>query len=159
CYQGPKIENGYTTSTVESISSSETAKLIFDHIICKHGVPQTIVLDRGPQFKSHFWKHLLELLGSKSLLSSAYHPEADGQSERMNQELEADLRCFPSYNQDNWSALLPQAEFAHNNSYHTTIGMSPIMANTGHDAEIEFLSTTNETPASLSLKQPVSKNE
>ncbi|TPX33158.1 hypothetical protein SeLEV6574_g08402 [Synchytrium endobioticum] len=139
--------------TIEAISSLETAQLVFDKVICKHGVPQSIVSDRGPQFKAHFWRHLLEILGSKALLSSAYHPETDGQSERMNQELETYLRCFTSYNQDNWPKLLPTAEFAHNNTYHTSIGMSPLQATTGQDASIEFLGSNTETPSSSTVPE------
>ncbi|TPX40630.1 hypothetical protein SeLEV6574_g06520 [Synchytrium endobioticum] len=137
--------------TTEAVSSERTAMLVFKHVICKHGVPKSIVSDRGAQFKSHFWKYLLEILGSRASLSSAYHPESDGQTERMNQELEAYLRCVISYNQDDWSELLPQAEFGQNNSFHSSIGMSPFYAVTGQDAEIEILGTTeNDIRTSMS---------
>ncbi|TPX47206.1 hypothetical protein SeLEV6574_g02779 [Synchytrium endobioticum] len=119
----------------EAITAEATARLICNRIICQHGVPQSITTDRGPQFKSRFWKALLNLLGSKSSLSTAYHLQTDGQSERVNQELEAYLRCFTSYNQDDWADLLPQAEFAHNKSVHSSTGMSPFFATTGQDAE------------------------
>ncbi|TPX29973.1 hypothetical protein SeLEV6574_g08663, partial [Synchytrium endobioticum] len=67
-------------------------------------------------------------------MSTAYHPETDGQTERTNQTLETYLRCFTSFDQDDWFKWLPQAEFAYNNSCHESIGMSPFMANTGQDA-------------------------
>lgn len=123
----------------ETITAEGTAKLVFNHIVCQHGMPQSIVSDRGPQFKSHFWKELWKLLGSKVNLSTAYHPQTDGQSERVNQTLEQYIRCFTSYNQDDWSELLPMAELAYNNSYNESIGMSPYYAVTGQDAELEHL--------------------
>ncbi|TPX30657.1 hypothetical protein SeLEV6574_g08597, partial [Synchytrium endobioticum] len=125
--------------TNESITAAETAKLVFNHVVCKHGVPKTIITDRGPQFKSHLWKELLRILGSKASLSTSYHPQTDGQSERTNQEIEQYLRTFSSYNQNNWASLLPQAEFCHNNSIHRAIGMSPFFAVTGQDAIIGTL--------------------
>jgi hypothetical protein len=123
--------------TIEAITAESTAKLVFNHVVCKHGLPQSIVSDRGPQFKSKFWKALWKLLGCSINLSTAYHPETDGQSERTNQTLEQYLRCFTSYNQDDWSDLLPMAELAYNNSHHDSIGMSPFFAVTGQNAEIE----------------------
>lgn len=123
----------------ETITAEGTAMLVFNHVICKHGLPQTVISDRGPQFRSRFWKKLLELLGSKASLSTAYHPQTDGQSERVNQTLEQYLRCFTSYEQDDWSQLLPLAELVYNNSFNESIGMSPLYAATGQDAEIEVL--------------------
>ena len=132
--------------TTEAITAEKTAKLVFNHIVCKHGLPQSIVSDRGPQFKSKFWKELWRLLGCKVNLSTAYHPETDGQSERVNQTLEQYLRCFTSYNQDDWTDLLPMAELAYNNSYHDSIGMSPLFAVTGQNAEIEPVEHASATP-------------
>ncbi len=141
----------------ETITAEGTAKLVFDHVVCKHGMPQSIVSDRGPQFKSHFWKKLWNLLGSKVNLSTAYHPQTDGQSERVNQTLEQYLRCFTSYNQDDWSSLLPMAELAYNNSYSESIGMSPLYAVTGQDANLEHLgdisNTTTNPPEAGRVKQ------
>lgn len=125
----------------ERITAEGTAMLLFQHVISKHGLPQSIVSDRGPQFRSRFWKKLLELLGCKASLSTAYHPQTDGQSERVNQTLEQYLRIFTSYEQDDWSELLPLAELVYNNSYNESIGMSPLYAATGQDAEVEFLDT------------------
>jgi len=123
----------------ESITAEGTAKLVFNNIVCKHGVPQSIVSDRGPQFKSLFWKKLWELLGTKVNLSTAYHPQTDGQSERVNQTLEQYLRCFAAYEQNDWSDLLPSAELAYNNSINESIGMSPFYAVTGQNANLEYL--------------------
>jgi transposase InsO family protein len=123
----------------ETITAEGTARLVFEHIVCKHGVPQSIVSDRGPQFKSKFWKKLWALLGTKVNLSTAYHPQTDGQSERVNQTLEQYLRCFTSDEQDDWSTLLPTAELAYNNSINESIGMSPFYAVTGQNVNLEYL--------------------
>ncbi|TPX36791.1 hypothetical protein SeLEV6574_g08003 [Synchytrium endobioticum] len=139
------------TPTHESITAEETAHLLWDKVVCRYGVPSSLVSDRGPQFRSKLWKGLHERLGTKVNLSSAYHPQTDGQSERLNQELEAYLRCFSSFEQDNWAPLLPQAEFVHNNSFHSTIGMSPFCAMYGHDAEIGLLEKSN---VSITIQSP-----
>ncbi|TPX32104.1 hypothetical protein SeMB42_g07648 [Synchytrium endobioticum] len=139
--------------TTEKISAEQMAKLIFSHIICNHGVPESIVSDRGPQFKSKLWKVLFELLGTKTLLSSAYHPQTDGQSERTNQTLEAYLRCFSSYNQTNWASLLPQAQFAYNNTFHQSIGMSPFYAVTGQNASLGKLGDTAPTSSKIDVPE------
>jgi len=86
------------------------------HIFSKHGTPTNIVLDRGKHFISHFWKSLCWLLDIKVNLSTAFHPETDGQTERVNQILEQYLRIFTNYQQDNWVPQLPIAEFAYNNT-------------------------------------------
>ncbi|TPX43284.1 hypothetical protein SeMB42_g04788 [Synchytrium endobioticum] len=149
--------------TTESITAEQTARLVFDRIVCQHGVPRTILSDRGPQFRSHFWKAFLQLIGSKAVLTTAYHPEGDGQSERVNQMVESYLRLYSTYDQDKWVTVLPQAEFAYNNSHHTSIGMSPFMANFGYDLGLEFLekgvelNPTWEVPSAKSLKDHFAK--
>ena len=76
------------------------ARLFITHAWKLHGLPNTVVSDRGPQFISDFWKHLNKRLKINSLLSTAYHPETDGQTERMNAVLEQYLRAYVSYQQD-----------------------------------------------------------
>jgi transposase InsO family protein len=119
------------TPCSKSITTKETAQLILDGIVRLHGLPEEIVSDRGPQFASKFWRRLFELLGVDIQLSSAFHPETDGQTERTNQTLEQYLRCTVSYQQDDWLALLSQAEFAYNNTTHASIGISSFSANYG----------------------------
>ncbi len=86
------------------------AQLYVDHILRLHGVPRRIVSDRGPQFTSRFWKSLQALLGTKLDFSSAYHPQTDGQTKRINQILEDMLRaCVLTYGKD-WEKSLSFAE-------------------------------------------------
>src|SRR5262249_44047757 len=98
---------------------------------CRHGLPDDIVSDRDKIFTSKLWSHLLTALDIKPNLSTAFHPQTDGQTERVNQVLEQYLRVFSAYQQDNWQDLLAYAEFSYNNATHTSIGKSPFFANQG----------------------------
>ena len=104
------------------------AQLYVDNIVKLHGVPSRIVSDRGTQFTSKFWKSLHKAMGTKLDFSSAYHPQTDGQTERVNQIMEDMLRaCVLTYGKD-WEQSLPYAEFSYNNSYQASLGMSPFEA-------------------------------
>ena len=117
--------------TKKDISAEETAIIIIREVVRLHGIPKDIITDRGPQFVSRFWSHLFKGLGTKVKLSSAYHPQTDGQTERVNQTLEQYLRCSINHLQDNWVELLPLAEFAYNNAQHSSTGKSPFYVNYG----------------------------
>ena len=97
-----------------------------------HGLPKSIVSDRGTQFTSTLWKRLCEQLGVTRRLSTAYHPETDGSTERMNQTLEAYLRAYVNYEQDNWADLLFNAELAINNRDAASTGVSPFFLTHGY---------------------------
>jgi transposase InsO family protein len=116
----------------KAILAKETADHILQQVIKLHGLPKDIISDRGPQFASKFWARLFELLGTKINLSTAFHPQTDGQTERTNQTLEQYLRCTVDYQQDNWSKLLYTAEFAYNNSLHASTGQTPFFSNYGY---------------------------
>jgi hypothetical protein len=99
-----------------------------DQIVRLHGVPKTIISDRGAQFIARFWEQLQQTLGTKLIRSSAYHPQIDGQTERVNQILENMLRaCVLQYDK-NWDKCQSLAEFSYNNSYQTSINMAPFEA-------------------------------
>jgi transposase InsO family protein len=109
-------------------SGDKLAQLYVDNIVKLHGVPSKIVSDRGTQFTSKFWKRLHEAMGTKLDFSSAYHPQTDGQTERVNQIMEDMLRaCVLTYGKD-WEKSLSYAEFSYNNSYQASLGMSPFEA-------------------------------
>ena len=91
-------------------------------------MPKKIVSDRGSQFTSRFWQSLHEALGTHLNFSTAYHPQTDGQTERVNQVLEDMLHaCVLSYGK-NWEKCLPFAEFSYNNSFQASLGMAPFEA-------------------------------
>jgi transposase InsO family protein len=95
-----------------------------DRIVCLHGLPCTIVSNQGAQFIARFWEQLQESLGTKLVRSSAYHPQTDGQTERVNQILEDMLRaCAIDYGK-NWDKCFYLAEFAYNNSYQSNLKMT-----------------------------------
>ena len=92
-----------------------------------------MITDRGPQFSSKVMVELCKKLGINQVMSTAYHPQTDGQTERVNQELELYLRIFAANNPMDWDLLLPDAEFAHNSQPHSTIRTSPFYAMMGYE--------------------------
>ena len=118
--------------TTDTITLQELAQLFILHVFSKHGIPSHITLDRGSKFISHFWRSLGKALDMKLHFTSGYHLEGDGQTEHTNQTLEQYLRVYCNYQQDNWSSLLPLAEFAYNNAPSATTGISPFFANKGY---------------------------
>src|SRR6266478_2769618 len=118
--------------TFDTISAPELAKLFIIHVFSKHGIPSHVTSDRGSEFVSRFFHSLGTALDMKLHFTSGYHPEGDGQTERVNQTLEQYLRIFCNYQQDNWSDLLPLAEFAYNNAPSATTRVSPFFANKGY---------------------------
>ena len=93
--------------------------------------------DRGPQFAAELMKELNRMLGIRTKLSTAFHPQTDGQTERMNQELEQYLQFFIKYKQKDWPEWLAMAEFAVNNKVHMVTKVSPFMANYGREMRME----------------------
>jgi hypothetical protein len=116
----------------KTITGEETTKRFLDNIYYIHGLPNDIVSDMGTQFTSNFWRGIFQLLGVKINLSTTYHPQIDGQTERVNQILEQYLRCIVNYQQNDWTGLLPLAEFAYNNTLHSSIRQTPFFSNYGH---------------------------
>ena len=121
--------------TVTKIASPELAQLFFREVVRLHGVPKSIVSDRDPRFTSNFWKCLWSLLGTKLAMSTAYHPQSDGQTERANRTLEDMLRAYVSYEQNDWDQHLTAAEIAINNSQQTSTKFSPYFLNYGRHPE------------------------
>jgi hypothetical protein len=119
------------------IDAAKTAQLFIDHVFRLHGTPDEIISDRGPQFASKFWKTFFEQLSTNIKLSTAFHPQTDGQSERTNQTLEQYLRCFIDYQQTNWHKLLTFAEFSYNNTEHSSLKCSPFFANYGYNPSLD----------------------
>jgi Chromo (CHRromatin Organisation MOdifier) domain/Integrase core domain len=117
--------------TNTTITAPEVAKIFFNNVFHHHGLPKVIVSDRDAKFTSHFWKTLFKQLGTKLSMSTAFHPQTDGQTERMNRTLEEMLRAYSTYNQDQWDEYLPAAEFAYNNSKQLSTGHTPFELDCG----------------------------
>jgi transposase InsO family protein len=112
-------------ATHKQLKASAFADLFFDHVFRPFGMPRAIVSDRGSLFTSHFWEALCSLLATDRRLSTAYHPQTDGQTERQNQNLEHYLRTYCSYDQADWAQHLMLAEHVYNTSYHTATRTTP----------------------------------
>ncbi|KAC9326665.1 hypothetical protein E3N88_45982 [Mikania micrantha] len=112
----------------EDYSMDRLAKLYVNEIVSRHGVPISIISDRDSRFTSQFWQTLQNALGTQINMSTAYHPQTDGQTERTNQTLEDMLRsCVIDFG-GSWDVHLPLVEFSYNNSYHTSIKCTPFEA-------------------------------
>jgi len=111
--------------------TAEGAAWLFLHQVWKlHGLPKCVVSDRGPQFVARFTRELYQLLGIKLASFTAWHPQTDGQTERINQELDQYLQLFVNEQQGDWYDLLPMVEFQHNNHVHSTTQQSPFLLDT-----------------------------
>jgi hypothetical protein len=117
--------------TTTEVSAPELAQVFMREVTRLHGVPKSIVSDRDPRFTSNFWKSLWKLMGTKLAMSTAFHPQTDGQTERANRTLEDMLRAYVNYRQDNWDEFLTAAEIACNNSVQTSTRFSPFFMNYG----------------------------
>ncbi len=121
-----------------TIDASDLAEVIIDVVVHHHGVSESIVIDRGSLFTSKFWSSLWYFLGIKRKLSTAFYPQKDGQTERQNSTMEAYLRAFVNWEQDDWARLLPMAEFAYNNAKNTSTGHTPFELNCGYHPKVSF---------------------
>ncbi|KAJ9515191.1 hypothetical protein QJQ45_002321 [Haematococcus lacustris] len=115
----------------EDLKARRFSQLFIDHVYKLHGMPAELISDRGSLFTSVFWREVMRRCGSKPALSSSYHPQSDGQTERYNRVLEEMLRHYISPTQSDWPDYLALAEFAVNNSWQESIQSTPFLVNTG----------------------------
>ena len=175
----PKTKNGYDSITtwvdrltrrVHFIPSKgndtavDVANAFFRNLFQHHGMPDSIVSDRDPKFKSRFWQRLMELCGIKLKMSTSRHPQTDGASEIMNRMVENYLRCYCNYHQNDWDELLPAAEYAYNSAVSEDLGMSPFEMDLGWNPKspLDMLCSTsdkNETVEEFKLKLKESLND
>jgi predicted aspartyl protease len=142
----------HTTAT-----APDTAKLFLHHVVKLHGVPKSIVSDRDSKFTSQFWKSLWQLLDTKLAMSTAFHPQTDGQTEVMNKMLEQMLRAFTNVKQDNWDELLPYCEIAYNNSKNVTTGYSPFYLNHGQEINLPSNISVTDELANVAVEELLTK--
>jgi len=131
-------KRAHFVSTVTTISAAGATHLFLNHVWKHHGLPRRVVSDRGPQFIVEFTQELYRLLGIKLAATTTYHPQGDGQTERVNQELEQYLRLFINQRQDDWVGLLPFAEFQYNNQVHSSTQHPPFLLDTRHVPHVGF---------------------
>lgn len=142
-------------ATHTAVTAAELARLMFDHVVRLHGLPESIVSDRDTRFTSHFWSSLWELCGTKLAMSTAFHPQTDGQTERANRTLEEMLRHYVSTQQDDWDMRLTAAEIAFNNSVHASTGFTPYYMNSGQHPR---LAIDLASAAGARVRNPASAN-
>ncbi|GJY17690.1 reverse transcriptase domain-containing protein [Tanacetum coccineum] len=116
------------TSMRETDSIEKLARMYLKEAVTRHGIPVSIICDRDPRFASNFWRLLQKALGTNLDMSTAYHLQTDGQSERTIQTLEDMLRACVIDFGNGWVIHLPLVEFSYNNSYHASIKAAPFEA-------------------------------
>ena len=102
-------------TTKTGLTASKTAQLYFDNVYSRFGLSDEILTDRGPQFDSDFWKELCALIGIKTKLTTAFHPQTNGGTERVNREVQLYLSVFCINHPTSWNKVLKHAEFTYNN--------------------------------------------
>jgi hypothetical protein len=132
------VDHGLTKGVIlspckKTITSEGVTQLFFKKVFLRFGLYDKIISDRGPQFASKFAKELGRLLDYEVALSTAYHPQTDGQTERLNQELETYLRIYCHSTPLNWVKHLPMAEFIHNHRKHDSCNASPFFLMMGYE--------------------------
>ena len=130
-----------------SDDAPQLASQFLHHVFADHGLPRDIVSDRGPTFASKFFTSICRQLNIKSSLSTAYHPQTDGQTERVNAILEEYLRAYLNFAEDNWYDLLPVAQFRYNSTEHSSTGQPPFVLLTGTLPRGEITPSVSAVPA------------
>ena len=123
-----KFAEGAATPTFDAVT---TATFIFDNIVCRYGMIEKVLTDQGVNFESKLLKHLCTLMGTDKLHTSTYHPAGNGITERLNKTIKPNLAKFVNDEHDDWDLFLQMAISAYNNSYHSSIKMSPFEAQFG----------------------------
>ena len=147
------VDHGSTKGVIsipcnKTIDATQAAQNFIDHIYKRFGLPDSILSDRGPQFTSQLFKEMFRLLGIKTLRSTAYHPQTDGETERVNQELEIYFRIFCQNHPETWKQLNPLMEFSHNQKMHSVTKKSPFYLMYGYEPkDIPLAFDRTNTPA------------
>jgi len=141
-------KHSHFVETVTTVTAAGAANLYLRNVWKLHGLPQKVMSNHGLQFIAAFMKELYRLLGIEAAMSTAYHPQTDGQTEWVNQELEQYLQIFIGERQDNWYTLLPLVEFSYNNHIHSSMQQTPFLLDTGQHPQMGF-----------ELHQPLSRFE
>jgi len=132
------LKMSHFVAMTEKTTAEELVKLFKDNVWKLHGLPESVISDRRPQFAAGLTKELNKMLGIETKLSTAYYPETDRQTERTNQELEQYLRMYVNHRQNNWAEWLAMAEFAFNNKVHAATKMLPFQINYGREPRMGF---------------------
>ncbi|KJZ70655.1 hypothetical protein HIM_09975 [Hirsutella minnesotensis 3608] len=141
-----RLTKAVTLEVMDTMEAETCAQRFLQCHYRFHGMPRSIVSDRGSNWLSRFWKRFCQLAGISQRLSTAYHPQTDGGPERMNQEIEAYLRAYVSYVQEDWGELLPAAQLALNNRESAATKISPFFAEHGYHVDPISIQDSEEPP-------------
>lgn len=136
-------------------SAEVVVEMLIKELFRLHGLPASIVSDRGPQFIATIWKSFCKRLGITAKLSTSFHPETDGQTERANQDVETHLRTYCNYMQDDWAKWISMAEFADNNAVSSATKLTPFFANRGWHPRMSFSPDTTDYDSTRKRLQAV----
>ena len=145
-----RLSKSIIVVSIKEIRAIDVAQTLLEHIFQHHGLPTAIVSDRGTQFVSMLWTEVCRLLKIIRKLSTAFHPETDGTTERANQKLETYLRIFTSFQQEDWTFQLPIAMMALNSRVSQSTGLSPFFMTHGYHQSIMDFTMPEEQGSSLS---------
>ncbi|MBW0553093.1 hypothetical protein O181_092808 [Austropuccinia psidii MF-1] len=137
-----------------TLTALDLAQIFISHVFYKHGLPISIVSDKGSLFVSSFWTQLCQQLMISRDISTAFYPETDGQTERVYQILGQYLRMYVNYHQDDWCTWLPLAEFAYKNAEHSSTKKSPFFTIYGRNPSFDSIHISQDSPC-----QPVTQNQ
>ena len=135
---------------IKKKDSPTVARAYLENIWKYHGLPEDVVSDRDSTFTGSLFTDLYNYLGMQRSLSTAYHPQTDGQTERINQVIEAHLRSYSNYEQNDWASMLAMVEYAYNNSKHSSTKISPFYANYGFEPRLNW-------PTEIHFQNPASE--
>ena len=136
-----------------TITAPALAEVILNVVVRHHGLPDSIVSDRGSVFTSKFWSSLCYFLSIKRRLSTAFYPQIDGQTERQNSTMDAYLKVFVNYKKNNWAKLLPMAKFAYNNAKYASMGYTFFELNCGYYPCISYKNNVNSHSRSKAVDE------
>nr|GEZ52703.1 putative reverse transcriptase domain-containing protein [Tanacetum cinerariifolium] len=152
-------KSAYFLPNKKTDSIEKLAELYLKEIVCKHGVPVSVISDRDSLFASRFWVSLQKALGTQLDLSTAYHPKTDGQSERTIQRLEDMLRACVIDFGSSWDKHLPLVEFSYNNRYHSSIKAAPFEALYGRKCRSPIFGVRSRQNSYADVKRRLTKFE
>ena len=142
----------------ESITAEGTAELYAKHVALHYGTPTSIISDRDPRFRATFTKELCKIFGIKQNISSANHPQTDGQSERTNQQMEQYLRTVTSKDQKDWSRWIPLAQYVKNSWVNSTTKKTPYELILGYTPTIHQPNRTTVLPKLANQMEQLKKH-
>jgi len=149
-----RLGKGIILEPLEKLDTDYVARRFIKCFVGHHGIPSAITSDRGSQFVNELWGRICELLGIKRRLSTAYHPETDGQTERTNSTIEAYIRMFCDWAQSNWSFLAPMAQLAINGRDSASTGVSPFFLDHGYHVEpLQLEEEARDIPNASTMRQ------